>query len=105
VANRQTKTVTGRDLRNTLAKVRDAFFESDDGERCCEGTAKGQYLRNRLETAFLAGARTLEEKGKEAIDICDKLTWQVDMGQLCMAEAILEKHAKKWKEVTGNGSN
>jgi hypothetical protein len=45
-----------KDVRSELAKARDEWFESDEGQRCCEGGANGQYLRNRLEIAFLAGA-------------------------------------------------
>lgn len=88
------------DNRSTLAKTRDVWFESDEGEKACEGTAEGQYLRNRLELAFLAGANTLEQRGKEAINICDKLAGQVHMGRHYMAgPSILEIHAKKWEEV------
>ena len=43
------------DLRNPLAKARDEWLESQDGKDCCDGEARGQYLRNRLEAAFIAG--------------------------------------------------
>lgn len=43
------------DHRNEAARARDAWFESADGARCLEDGAKGIYLRNRLENAFLAG--------------------------------------------------
>jgi len=93
------------DHRNALAKTRDIWFESEEGKKSCEGTAEGQYLRNRLELAFLAGAKMLDERGKAAINICDTISWQVSMGrQILVAESILETHAEKWNEVNGNGS-
>lgn len=44
-----------RDLRSPLAHARDAWLASDVGRRCAEGGTYGQYLRNRLEAAFVAG--------------------------------------------------
>ena len=51
---------TGSDFRSPLAKARDKFMESDDGKRLCEpsllrGTHESQYLRNRIERAWLLG--------------------------------------------------
>ena len=46
-----------KDLRSPLAKARDEWFESEEGRRCCDGVTSGKYLRNRLESAFLAGAQ------------------------------------------------
>jgi len=43
-------------MKSKLAKARDEWLLSDEGKRCCFGTATGQYLQNRLELAFLAGA-------------------------------------------------
>lgn len=43
------------DLRSDSAKARDTWLESDEGKKCCENIAGGQYLKNRLELAFLAG--------------------------------------------------
>lgn len=43
------------DLRNDLAKARDAWLDSQEGVECCAGTCSHQYLRNRLERAFIAG--------------------------------------------------
>lgn len=37
------------------AEARDAWFKSPEGEQCQSGVAEGVYLRNRLESAFLAG--------------------------------------------------
>jgi hypothetical protein len=89
------------DHRSTLAIVRDEWLESEEGKRSCEGTAEGQYLRNRIELAFLAGARSItDEKSKAAINICDTISWQVSMGrQILVAESILVTHAEKWDEV------
>lgn len=55
-----------RDLRNALAKARDEFFESEKGRSICDGTAQGQYLRNRLELAFIAGWTAGEAKAEES---------------------------------------
>lgn len=44
-----------KDLRSPLAVSRDEWMQSIKGTRCAEGTAGGQYLRNRLEMAFIAG--------------------------------------------------
>ena len=42
-------------MKSELAKARDEWFESEDGKKCSEGQASGQYLNNRLERAFIAG--------------------------------------------------
>lgn len=44
-----------KDFRNPLAKSRDEWLESEEGKRCSDGQTEGQYLRNRLEMAFIAG--------------------------------------------------
>jgi hypothetical protein len=44
----------------TLAQIRHQWMESDEGKRCRDGNAGGVYLRNRLECAFLAGARMID---------------------------------------------
>jgi hypothetical protein len=44
------------DLRSPLAKARDGFLLSQRGEELCAGTTSGQYLCNRIEAAWLAGA-------------------------------------------------
>lgn len=44
-----------KDLRSLLAKARDEWLESDEGKKCLEGTTYGDYLRNRIYTAFIAG--------------------------------------------------
>ena len=43
-------------MKSKLAKARDKWLLSDEGKRCCSDTAQGQYLQNRLELAFIAGA-------------------------------------------------
>lgn len=43
------------DLRSAEARARDQWLDSHDGRSCQSGSAEGQYLRNRLELAFLAG--------------------------------------------------
>ena len=44
------------DFRSPLAKGRDGFMLSQRGEELCAGATSGQYLRNRIEAAWLAGA-------------------------------------------------
>jgi len=41
-------------MKSELAKARDKWLEGE-GKTCCEGQAEGQYLKNRLELAFIAG--------------------------------------------------
>lgn len=48
------------DQRSPLAKARDAFLDSEAGRDLCDtrnlpATAYSQYIRNRLEQAFVAG--------------------------------------------------
>jgi len=52
-------------MKSPLAKARDKWFVSDDGKECCKGQTSGQYLQNRLERAFLAGAKFSSERIKE----------------------------------------
>lgn len=49
-------------MKSELAKARDKWLNGEEGKRCCEGTPTGQYLQNRLELAFLAGAKFTEER-------------------------------------------
>ena len=42
-------------MKTLLAKEVDKFFESKEGLTLCQGTASGQYLRNRIHRAFMAG--------------------------------------------------
>jgi hypothetical protein len=44
-----------KDLPNPLEKAREAFFASDLGKACLEGTVSDSYLKNRLIVAFIAG--------------------------------------------------
>lgn len=62
------------DLRSQLAKARDDWFEGEQGQRCMRpdilwSVGQTQFLKNRLETAFLAGASWAEKKRKESDDI------------------------------------
>lgn len=45
------------DLRSPIAKVLATFMASPEGQDLTHGSASGEYLRNRIEAAFLAGAR------------------------------------------------
>lgn len=57
-----------RDKRSPLAKARDNWFESAEGQQMLDATIlfsphHCKYLRNRLEVAFLAGYAAAK-KGK-----------------------------------------
>jgi len=58
-------------MKSELAIKRDEWFESDEGKGCMDTmslmmTSKyEQYLKNRLETAFLAGANATNEIAEE----------------------------------------
>lgn len=38
-----------------LAKHIDEWLASEEGQKCADGTVSGQYLRNRLWSAYWAG--------------------------------------------------
>lgn len=60
------------DIRNWLARARDDYFEGD-GKSSLEGSAEGQYLKNRLEKAFLAGIKAREkESALEKLCNCER---------------------------------
>ena len=42
-------------MKSELAKARDRWLQSEEGEECSTGETRGQYLRNRIERAFIAG--------------------------------------------------
>ncbi len=48
------------ELRSPLAIARDDWFASAEGDRATAGMTSGQYLRNRLELAFIAGFSAAE---------------------------------------------
>lgn len=52
----------GDDMRNDLAKARDAWLDTEDGAGCQDGMVGGIYLRNRLIAAFIAGWDAREKK-------------------------------------------
>ena len=60
-------------MKSPLAKARDKWLNSEDGKGCCKGTTAGQYLQNRLERAFLAGANFSEERIKELEKVIEKI--------------------------------
>jgi len=47
-----------------IAKARDAWLETEDGQECLDGSAEGQFLKNRIETAFMAGVAATERYHK-----------------------------------------
>ena len=60
-------------MKSELAKARDKWLLSDEGKQCCEGQAEGQYLKNRLEKALLAGAKFSSERIKELEKTLDSI--------------------------------
>ena len=60
------------DLRSLGAKARDAFIESREGKSYCDPVTIGarpgewQYLKNRIEAAFIAGWNACEKIQNEA---------------------------------------
>lgn len=87
-------------MKSALAKARDKWFVSDDGKECCDGTATGQYLHNRLDRAFLAGANFSSERTQELETVIKDRKCQpcIDIKQgtkAQQAETELEKAAKK----------
>jgi len=43
-----------------IAQARDKYFQNE-GKGLLEGNAEGQYLKNRVERAFLAGIKAAED--------------------------------------------
>jgi hypothetical protein len=64
-----------RDLRNDKAKARDAFLESEEGLRLCEGTAIGEYLRNRIELAWCEGWEAAKADTEKKEPKVRKVAW------------------------------
>jgi len=52
-------------MKSQLAQSRDNWLQSEEGEKCCEGQAEGQYLRNRIIEAFIAGWDAHEQSQNE----------------------------------------
>ena len=44
-----------------ISKARDTWFDGPEGQRCTKGSASEQYLKNRLERAFIAGVDAAEQ--------------------------------------------
>lgn len=41
--------------KHPSAVALDKWFQSEDGQKCSQGTTSGIYLQNRLSLAFMAG--------------------------------------------------
>jgi predicted lipoprotein len=72
-----------KDMRSELAIERDKWFESEEGKKCLDAKSLGdfvshEYLKNRLEFAFLAGA-VANEKAREVI--AKKISSQLTNGE------------------------
>ena len=81
-----------KDLRNSLAKARDEWLASQEGRGCTDGTtihlhlSQNEYLRNRIESAFIAGWHAKENnelkrqeeetKGSQSKECWDEGTWE-----------------------------
>lgn len=50
--------------KTRFAKARDEWLESEEGKECLAGHPAGQYLRNRLVRAFIAGWNADKEESK-----------------------------------------
>lgn len=55
-------------MMSARARAVKAWLESDEGIRCAAGPAEGQYLKNRLWRAFLAGFSSAEALTHDALD-------------------------------------
>ena len=58
--------MTKKDHRSPLAKARDKWLHSDEGKRgldlsILKAASQKRFLKNRLESAFLAGAKWAKE--------------------------------------------
>lgn len=94
-------------MKSELAKARDKWLNSEEGKRCCEGTPTGQYLRNRLERAFLAGAKFSSERIKmlktrieqlEYQEICKDCSAKTDIG--CKAKERIKELEELYSTAT-----
>lgn len=50
--------------KTAFARALEDWFQSEEGRRCVQGSAHGQYLENRLMRAFAAGWT----RGRHAIE-------------------------------------
>ncbi len=72
-------TIKPKDLRSPLAKARDAWLASDEGQRALSPdillrNAHIPYLTNRLVSAFLAGAAAGERLAPRPVKSAIKVT-------------------------------
>lgn len=67
--------------RSPLALARDEWLDSPEGRQCCEGSAHGQYLRNRLIRAFLAGVEAAEAGKTSSQLVADSPAPEVPRGR------------------------
>ena len=60
-------------MKSKLAKARDKWLQSEEGEKCSTGETHGQYLRNRIEKAFVAGADFSTKRTEELEDVLKEI--------------------------------
>ena len=70
-------------MKSELAIKRDEWFGSEEGRKCCDAATLGhiqpeRFLRNRLERAFLAGAKADAEVQQEFCDRIDKIAAEIN---------------------------
>jgi len=89
-------------MKSELAKARDKWIIGDEGKSCCKGQASGQYLQNRLERAFLAGAKFSAERIEElelakiiGIRACDLLKERIEELELENKKLIEGQQARR----------
>ena len=80
------------DLRSPEAKARDKWLESKEGQTCCEGTANGQYLQNRLERAFSAGLDA-------GVEISQHAKTYKDLAHDCAGESVSQTMIQQFRKM------
>ena len=59
--------VKSQNTKSPLAKAREKYFDrTSEGVVACEGKTEGKYLRNRLESAFIAGWDACEKENSKS---------------------------------------
>jgi hypothetical protein len=90
-------------MRSELAIKRDEWLESDEGKSCCDHNnvcsfvGGAGYLKNRIETAFLAGAKAGTETQQV---VCDELASKILTGDKSPNEKKLAMVDRKF--TSGN---
>jgi len=62
-------------MSRKLAKARDRWILSEDGQKCCSGKTQGIFLKDRLEEAFRDGWNAHEILHEKPCKTCGGRTW------------------------------